>query len=326
MSSLVDARERPSTRERLSSVAGSAADSGLAVWLIVLVVAVLSTWQSDAFLTQRNFSNLLNQFVGLGLATIGQTFVILAGSIDLSVGSMAKLSAVLSGGLIDGQGARVVPVLGLVMALGASVGFANGWLITRLKISPLIVTLGMFSVLRGLAFAYTTVPVGSMSPGVTRFLYFEIWFVPLPFVVLALLAVASSFVLRRSVVGHHVYAVGGDPQVARIAGIRTNRVTLAVMTLCSTFAALAGFFQAARSGVGTPTAGDGLELLTITAVVLGGASLFGGRGRLIGALGGAVLLAIIDNSLNLTGVPAIYKDLVRGVVIVAAVGIFMRKD
>lgn len=326
MTSTTEHLDRPTLRERVAGIAGGAADSGAAVWLIVVLVAVWSTVQSDAFLTVRNFSNLLNQFVGLGVATIGQTFVILAGSIDLSVGSMAKLAAVLSGGLMDGEGARVLPVLALVLLLGAIVGLVNGLLITKLNVSPLIVTLGMFSILRGLAFAYTTVPVGSIPSAVTSFLFFEVVFIPLPFIVFALLAAASAFVLRRTVFGHQVYAVGGDPQVARMAGIRTPRITLAVMMLSSIFAGLAGFFQAARSGVGTPTAGDGLELLTITAVVLGGASLFGGRGRLIGALGGAVLLAIIDNSLNLTGVPSIYKDLVRGIVIVAAVAIFMRKD
>lgn len=326
MTTLVEERQQPTLWGRAVELAGTAAESGLAVWVIVLALGVWSTWQSDVFLTQRNFGNLLTQFVTLGVATIGQTFVILAGSIDLSVGSMAKLAAVLFGGLIDGHGARVVPVTALILGIGAVVGVVNGTLITRLKISPLIATLGMFSILRGAAFAYTTVPVGSMPSGVTGMLYFKVGFVPLPFVVFAMLAVVAAFVLRRTVFGHQVYSVGGDPEIARMGGINTNRTMIAVMVLCSMLAALAGILQAARAGVGTPTAGDGLELATITAVVLGGASLFGGRGRLLGALGGAVLLAVIDNSLNLTGVSAFYKDLVRGVVIVAAVAIFMRKD
>jgi ribose transport system permease protein len=317
---------RPSLRGRAAAVMADVADRGLAVWIVVAVVVVATAVGNELFLTQRNATNLFGQLVPLGLAAIGQTFAVLAGAIDLSVGSMAKLAAVLSGGLIDGQQSRVLPVLLLLVGIGVLVGLVNGLLITRLRVAPFIVTLGMFSLLRGLALSYTTTPAGSVPSPVVRYMYSRIGPFPTPFVIFAILAVAAGWALRNTIFGRRVYAIGGDPEVARMAGIKGDRVIIAVMVLSATFAALAGVMQTLRSGVGSPTAGDGLELASITAVVLGGTSLFGGHGRLIGTIGGVFLLALIDNALNLLGVPSFYKDLVRGAIIIAAVAIFIRKD
>lgn len=317
---------RTKTSGNLKGVLAQAADAGLIVWFVVVAVIIFSAFGSDIFLSQRNLGNAMGQSVTLGLLAIGQTFVILAGAIDLSVGSMAKLAAVLTAGLIDGEPARVVPVIAGVLSLGAVVGFVNGWISTKLRIAPIIVTLGTFSVLEGLAFAYTTVPVGRIPSGLSQTAYSGIGPVPWTFVLLLVMVVAASFVLRGTVFGQSIYAVGGDPQVARRAGIDPSRVTIQAMMICSILAALGGVVTVIRSGVGTPTAGEGLELAAITAVVIGGASLFGGRGRVIGSIGGAVLITLIDNSLNLLGVSTFSKDLVRGFVIVAAVAIFVRKD
>jgi ribose transport system permease protein len=317
---------RPALRHRIAALMTGVADRGLAVWIVVAAVVVVASLGNRLFLTQRNAANLFGQLTTLGLAAVGQMFAVLAGAIDLSVGSMAKLAAVLTAGMINGDASRLLPVIALVLALGAFVGLVNGLLITRLRIAPFIVTLGMFSVLRGLALAYTTTPVGSVPTGVTEFMYSTVGPLPAPFVVFAVLAAAAGWVLRGTVFGRRVYAVGGDPEVARMAGIKGDRVIIAVMVISATFAALAGVMQAARSGVGAPSAGDGLELSAITAVVLGGTSLFGGHGRLVGTLGGVLLVALIDNALNLLGVPSFYKDLVRGMIIVAAVAIFIRKD
>ena len=303
-----------------------AADAGLIVWFVVGALVVFSAMGSDLFLSPRNLGNAMGQMVVLGLLAIGQTFVILVGAIDLSVGSMVKLSAVLTAGLIDGDSSRVVPVVSGVLALGAAVGYVNGWISTRFGITPIITTLGTLSVLEGLAFAYTTVPVGSIPPGLASTAYQGIGPAPYTFLLFLAVAIIAPFVLRRTTFGQRIYAVGGDAQVARRAGIDPKRVTIQAMMICSTLAALAGVVTAIRSGVGTPTAGQGLELAAITAVVVGGASLFGGRGRVLGSIGGAALITLIGNSLNLLGVSSFSKDLVRGMVIVAAVAIFIRKD
>lgn len=320
-------RERSSTGgHRMSAVVADSVDSGAAVWIVVALVAVVTATGSGIFLTQLNISNLLGQMLLLGLAAIGETFAVLAGAIDLSVGSMAKLSALMTPGLVDGNGAMVVPVAALMLLLGVVVGMVNGLLITRLHVNAFIVTLGTFSILRGLALGYSSEPVGAIPTGIVNSMYLGVGPIPGPFLVFVLLAGAAAFVLRRTVFGRRVYAVGGDEEVARMAGINTDRIVLAAMVISATFAALAGVVQGLRTGVGSPTAGDGLELSAITAVVLGGSSLFGGRGRLIGTIGGVFLLALVDNALNLIGVSTFYQDLVRGLVIVVAVAVFIRKD
>ena len=324
--SLAVEQPRPTVWERVSRVVTDAVDSGVAVWIVVAAVAGVSAVGSGIFLTTLNISNLLGQLLMLGFAAIGETFAVLAGAIDLSVGSMAKLTALLTPGLVDGNGGMVVPVVALMLLLGIVVGLINGLLVTRLHVNAFIVTLGMFSILRGIAFGYSTEPVGSIPSGIVNSMYLGIGPLPAPFLVFLLLAVAAAYVLRKTVFGRRVYAVGGDPEAARMAGINTDRIVLAVMVISATFAALAGVVQGLRTGVGSPTAGDGLELSAITAVVLGGSSLFGGRGRLLGTIGGVFLLALVDNALNLVGVSSFYQDLVRGVVIVIAVAVFIRKD
>lgn len=308
------------------SIVARLTDEGLIVWIIASVVVVFSATQSDLFLTSRNAANLFGQLVPLGLVTVGQTFAILAGSIDLSVGATVKLTTLLTAGLIDGHTARVMPVTLLVLGVGASIGAANGLLITRLRVSPFIVTLGTWSVLNGIAFAYSVTPVGSIPSSMVNLAFTTIGPFPLPFLSFAALAIMSGWVLRNTVFGSHVYAVGGDPIVARRGGIEQGPVFMRVMIVCSVFAAMAGIMQATRAGVGTPSAGNGLELASITAVVLGGISIFGGRGRMRGAVGGAFLLALIGNSLNILGVSSVATRLVRALVILGAVAVVTRKE
>jgi ribose transport system permease protein len=322
----VTAEEVRGTRIKLPRVLSDAVDSGLAVWIIVALVMVASAVTSDIFLTQLNISNLLGQMLMLGFAAMGETVAVLAGSIDLSVGSMAKLTALLTPGLVKGNAALVLPVVGLMVLLGALVGLINGLLITRLRVHPFIVTLGMFSILRGLAFGYSTEPKGEIPTSIVNSMYLGVGPLPGPFILFVVIAVLVAFVLQRTTFGKRIYAVGGDREIARMAGINTDRTLVAVMVISATFAALAGVMQGLRTGVGSPTAAEGLELSAITAVVIGGSSLFGGRGRLIGTLGGVFLLALVDNALNLTGVSSFYQDLVRGLVIVIAVAVFIRKD
>jgi ribose transport system permease protein len=313
-------------RGRAAKALADVVDSGTAVWIIVAVTVFVSAVTSDIFLTQLNISNLLGQLLVLGFAALGETVAVLAGSIDLSVGSMAKLTALLTPGLVDGNGGLVLPVAALMLFVGALVGLFNGLLVTRLRVHPFIVTLGTFSVLRGLAFGYSTEPTGAIPTGIVNAMYLGIGPLPGPFILFAVLATVVGFVLQKTVWGKRVYAVGGDRNIARMAGIDTDRVIVAVMIVSATLAALAGVVQGLRTGVGSPTAAEGLELSAITAVVIGGTSLFGGRGRVLGTIGGVFLLALVDNALNLTGVSSFYQDLVRGLVIVIAVAVFVRKE
>ena len=315
---------RPSAARRALAAAGS---NGAVVWAVCAVLAVaLAVARPAVFLGQENLANLLSQTVVLALVAVGQMFVVLTGGIDLSVGSVATLTAVLTAGLIDGYPIRVMPVLIGVLVVGAVVGAFHGLLVTRARMVPFVVTLGTFYLVQGVAYAYTSTPVGAIPNDLAGFVILTLG--PLPVIFLAVLVIAGvlTWVLARTRFGRHVYATGGDPAIARSAGINTGRITVACYVLCSVLAALAGFVLASKATVGTPSAGSGLELSAITAVVLGGASLFGGRGRLTGTAGGVLLLALVENAFTLMHVSSFYQDLVRGAVIVAAVAVFSRKD
>lgn len=301
--------------------------NGLAVWLIVVaLVAVLVVRRGGNFLSEQNIANLLSQSVTLGLIALGQTLVIIAGGIDLSVGSLASLTTVLAAGMINGHSGYVIPVLLLMMALGGGVGVAHGYFVTRAGIAPFIVTLATYFILQGLGFAYTTIPVGSMPVGVSNFFFSQIGPIPWIFVILVAVGLLLAVILARTSFGRHLYAVGGNPTIARAAGINVARVTTASYVISGVLAAVVGFLLAARAGLGAPSAGSGLELVAIATVVLGGASLAGGRGRLLGTAGGVALLSLVQNAFIQLSISSYYQTLVLGAVIVAAVAIFIGRD
>jgi len=301
--------------------------NGLAVWLIVgALFAVLVIHRGSEFLSQQNVANVLSQSVVLALVAFGQTFVVISGGIDLSVGSLASLTAVLAAGMINGRSSYVVPVFLLMLAIGVGVGVGHGYFVIRAGIAPFIVTLATYFILQGVGFAYTTIPVGSMPIGVSDFFYSHIGPIPWIFVITVAIGVLLAGLLARTRFGRHVYAVGGNPSVARAVGINVGLVTTACYVISGVLAAGAGFLLAARAGLGAPSAGSGLELSAIATVVLGGASLAGGRGRLLGTAGGVALLALIQNSFTQLSISSYYQTLVLGAVIVAAVAIFVRRD
>jgi ribose transport system permease protein len=228
--------------------------------------------------------------------------------------------------MINGRSGYVVPVLLLMLAIGAGVGVAHGYFVVRAGIAPFIVTLATYFILQGLGFAYTTIPVGLMPIGLSDFFYSHIGPIPWIFVITVAIGVLLAGVLARMRFGRHVYAVGGNPSVARAVGINVGLVTTACYVISGVLAAGAGFLLAARAGLGAPSAGAGLELSAIATVVLGGASLAGGRGRLLGTAGGIALLALIQNSFTQLSISSYYQTLVLGAVIVAAVAIFVRRD
>jgi ribose transport system permease protein len=308
-------------KERISS----AFTDGIAVWIMVGVLAMLATVYSDSFLTIKNVPNVLGQAVPLIIITVGMFIAIIAGQIDLSVAAVVKLTAVLVSGIGDGDGGKFVGAVALAFAIGIGVGLFNSLLVVKLKIPAFIATLGTFSIIEGLVLAYTIKGVGSIPTPVVTSLYGNIGPVPYSMLVLVLLLAAVGLWLRRSRMGLHLYAVGGDIEVARRSGVRSGPVITTSLVACSVFAVLAGLVQVSRAGVGAPTTGDGMELLAITAVVIGGASLMGGRGRLLGAVGGAVLLALIDNALNMVGISQYTQGLFRGAIIVAAITVFVTK-
>ncbi len=297
----------------------------LIVYGLILALGIYGTLNSDRFLTDRNLLNIFRQSVFIGTAAIGQTLVILSGGIDLSVGSMVKVSVLVSALLMNGQPENIGVAVVATLGLGVVVGAAHAFLITRLKVAPFIVTLGTYSILRGIAYTISTTPIGRAAPPVVQFYDLKVGPVYALIVAFFVLLVVLMFVLRRTRFGRYIYAVGGNEQVARLSGIPVNRVKYGVYILCSVLAALTGLFALSRSGVGDPNIGDGLELETISAVVIGGTSLFGGRGGLIGTLGGVLLLGLIGNLLVVLNVNQWLRDLIEGAIIVIAVALYKQK-
>ncbi len=300
--------------------------------LLVLVIGA-SIYAKDRFLNDRNIFNVLRQASFLGTVALGQMLVILTGGIDLSVGSVVKLSLLVSAlwmSTRSGNSWIAAPentwlaVVG-TLGLGALIGFVHALLITRLRIAPFIVTLGSYSILRGVAYAISTGPVGKATPEVLRLYDLRVGPVPVLVIFFAVLMLLTIFMLRRTPFGRYIYAVGGSEQVARLSGIPVNRVKFGVYILCSMLAALTGLMSLSRYGVGDPVIGDGLELESITAVVLGGTSLFGGQGGMIGTFGGVLLLGLVTNLLVVLNVNQWLRDLIQGIIIVAAVALYKQK-
>jgi ribose/xylose/arabinose/galactoside ABC-type transport system permease subunit len=297
----------------------------LIVYGLIVAAMMAGALSSGRFLTDRNLLNVLRQAAFLGVVSIGQTLVILSGGIDLSVGSLVKLSVLVAAILMDGKSENMPLAIAATLALGVVVGSAHAFLITRFNIVPFIVTLGSYTILRGIAFYVSTTPVGKASPEILAFYDLKIGPVYLLIVIFLGLLLLAAFALRRTRFGRYVLAVGGSEEVARLSGIRVSRIKTGVYVLCSLLAALTGLFFLSRSGVGDPVTGDGLELQTITAVILGGTSLFGGRGGMIGTLGGVLLLGLTGNLLVVLNVNQWIRDLIQGAVIVTAVALYKQK-
>ena len=297
----------------------------LIVYSLILILAIYASLSSPNFLTDRNIFNVLRTAAFLGTVATAQTFVIISGGIDLSVGSVIKLSVLMSAILMNGKPENIGVAVVATLGMGAVVGLINGLLTTKVRIAPFIVTLGAYSILRGIAYTVATTPVGRAAPGFLRLYDVRIGPAPLLVFFLALLILAGTFVLWRTAFGRYIYAIGGNDQVARLSGIRVDRVKIGVYVLCSTLAALTSLLYLARAGVGDPVTGEGAELQAITAVILGGTSLFGGQGGLIGTLGGVLLMGLTNNILVILNISSWYQDLIQGLVIVGAVALYKQK-
>lgn len=300
---------------------------GGAVWVIVAVlVAWLTVVRAGGFWSQGNLAALLSGAVVLGLVALGQHLVVLTGGIDLSVGSLVTLTSLLTAVLINGYPIRTVPVILAVVVLGAMMGAVNGLLVSIAKMPPFIVTLGMLYLVSGVALTISPTPDGQVTSALTGFATQTFGPIPAPFLILAAAIAVVWALLTRTAWGKHVFAVGGDQHAARAAGVGATGVLMRAYIAAGTLAGIAGVLLAARTAIGSPTAGNGLELSAITAVVIGGTSLLGGRGSLLGTMGGVALLSLITNSITLLQFPSTMTDLIRGLIIIAAVAVFVVKQ
>jgi ribose transport system permease protein len=303
-------------------------DSTNGVWLalgVTLIVGgILVATDGGSLFGQNSTVSLLQRAAGLGIVAVGQTFTILAGSLDLSVAYVISLTSLIAAETMANSNGRVLPAILAVLAVSAAIGLVNGLLITKLRINAFIATLGVGLLIKGYLEQGYAGPAGQVPVSFQHLGYDRIGPVPVAFVLFIAVAAVAWVVINRSRYGHHLIATGGDLDVARLSGVRTDLVLIRTHVICSICAGIAGLYLASRLGAGAPRVGaeGGYDLESIAAVVLGGTVLAGGRGGVAGTVGGVLLLAVIDGIFNQLAVDPFFKQVIRGVVIVAAVAIY----
>jgi len=296
----------------------------IALIAVIVIGAILVGTVGRNFFSPGNIRDILTGMSVLGLVAIGQTLVILGASLDLSVVHVVSLASLIAATTMAGSPGNIAPAVALTLGVAAVIGLANGLIVTKLKVNGFIATLGVGLILKGYLDTQYQGTAGVVPREFQLLGATGIGPVPVSTIVMLALAVVVWFLLTRTRTGNHLYAVGGDLQVSRLSGLRTSTPLIVAHIVCSVFAGLAGLLLASRSGVGNPIAGTqgGYDLLSIAAVVLGGTLLMGGKGSIWGTIGGVAIFAVVDNVMSVMQVNPFLKDVVRGVVIVAAVAVY----
>lgn len=285
-----------------------------------LLICFLLSLATPHFFSLQNMTIVLRQVSINGVLAIGVTFVIITGGIDLSLGSVVALAGVVAALFAHpGEHILLVPIA-LAVLVGVGIGGLNGLAVTKGKVAPFIVTLGMMTIARGLALVFSDGrPVTNLSDGFNAIGGGNFMGIPVPILIFASVIVFASVLLNQTRLGRYMFAVGGNEKAAYASGIRVNRVKVVAYMICSGFAGLAGIILASRITTGQPNAGIAYELDAIAAVVIGGTSLSGGTGSIGGTVLGVLLIGVINNGLDLLNVSSYYQQIIKGVIIIAAV-------
>lgn len=291
--------------------------------LMLLIFSGMIALLNDRFLTISNLTNVFRQSSINAVIAAGMTFVILTGGIDLAVGSILAISsAVCANMLMSGMG--IVPSVIAALVVGAVAGCASGLIITKGKVQPFIATLVMMTFLRGATLVYTNgIPLTVGKAKSADAFYFlgngNVMGLPIPILLTIVVFGIAYYVLTQMKIGRYVYAVGGSEEASRLSGLNTDRIKIFVYTVSGLLAALAGIIVTSRLSSAQPTAGTGYELDAIAAVVLGGTSLVGGKGRIMGTVVGVLIIGILNNALNLMDISSYYQMIAKAAVILLAV-------
>ncbi|WP_034536907.1 ABC transporter permease [Carnobacterium inhibens] len=289
--------------------------------LALIVLVILVSIVNPSFIAPTNLLNLLRQVSTNALIAFGMTFVIITGGIDLSVGSTLALSSALMAGTIA---AGMDPLLAMILSLvvGTVFGAVNGLLITKGNMAPFIATLATMTIYRGLTLVYTN---GNPITGIGDSFIFKfvgrgyLFGIPFPVVLMIVSFILLYILLHKMTFGRKTFAIGGNEKASFIAGIKNDRIKIGIYALSGLMASLAGIIITSRLDSAQPTAGTSYEMDAIASVVLGGTSLSGGRGRLVGTLIGALIIGTLNNGMNLLGISSFYQQVVKGIVIIIAV-------
>jgi ribose/xylose/arabinose/galactoside ABC-type transport system permease subunit len=320
-------------RERNAAAAGRRpwyrrlAEPGVLVWVILAALIVFCVAASPLFLQAENLGNVfLVQPIGLGLASLGQAIVVIAGGIDLSVGSVVSLLSSLAAGLYRAQpGIHPALMALLLIGLGALAGAVNGGIVVGLRVPPFMATLATMSLFQGAVLFYAPRTIGGV-PASYRFISDgHVAGVPFSIILFIVVMAACMYLMRRNRLGRHIYAVGSDPFVSQISGIPVRRVRFLAYLICGILVGIAAMFMTARFGGGGPKVGVGYELDSITAVVIGGVSLAGGAGSMLSTFAGVLIIGVFYNIMNLLSVNAYFQIVLKGVVLIIAVSFYAKR-
>lgn len=298
--------------------------AALGPFVALAVACFFFATRTDRFLTGENLSLILQQVMVVGVIAIGQTLIILTAGVDLSCGTVMALGGIVMTKLAAEQGLPVPVAIGAGLATTTLLGAVNGLLVSAIKLPPFIVTLGTLNIAFAITQLYSQAQTVTELPASMTLLggTFRVGGTAVVYGVVLMLALYALiwYVLRGTASGRHVYAVGNNPEAARLTGIPTHRVLLGVYVSAGLLYGIASLLSVARTGVGDPNAGQTENLDAITAVVLGGTSLFGGRGAVFGSLVGALIVGVFRNGLTLMGVSSVYQILITGILVILAVG------
>lgn len=291
------------------------------IFLVLLAVFLFFSFMSPAFFTSGNLLNVARQVSMIGIASVGMTFVMLTGGIDLSVGSQITFVNIFCAYLMVHLKVHPVLAVVIVLAITSCVGYVIGWLVSELRMPPFIATLGFMNILSGIAFIISGgLPIFGFPKGFSIIGQGYVGFIPIPVIIMVFIVGLGSFILNRTYHGRYFYAVGGNEEAAALSGIDVKLTKKMVYTLCGVFSGLAGVIMLSRTNSGQPTTGKGFEFDVIIAVVLGGVSTMGGAGMLSGAIAGVLIMGILGNGMILLNIGEFYQIVIKGTVLLLAVG------
>lgn len=291
------------------------------IFFALVILIMFFAFSEKSFLKINNIFNILRQVSIVGVCAVGMTFVILTGGMDLSVGSVIGVSAV-SASLIMASGIHPIVAVVVSLAIGALVGFINAFFINKVEIAPIIMTLGMMTILRGVAYIISGgLPVYGVPEAFTFIGQGYITVIPVPVLFMVIAFAVGYFTLNKTVFGRSVYGIGGNQEASRLSGVNVKKVIYKVYMLAGMLYAIAGLILLARVNSGQPKAGDGYEMDVITACVLGGISVSGGEGRMSGVIIGVLLMGTLANGMVILNVPEFWQWVVKGSVLILAVSI-----
>lgn len=302
----------------------------LSILIALIGMLIIFGCMSNVFFSVENVINVLRQASTSMIVAVGMTFVLILGGIDLSIGSISCLTGMLAAGMMVGYGGgAVMPVGGavvLAVLVGVAFGVINGVVITALKLPPFIVTLATMSTVRGIAYVYTAgVTIANIPQEAIKIGRGYVGAIPIPVIIMLVVVIIAWVMLAYTKFGRHVQAIGGNEECARLSGVKIGRTKILVYTMNGLCAAIAGIILTMRMGSGQPTLAEGMEMDAITAAVLGGTSISGGKGSILGTIIGCIFLTFMTNGFNMVGISSYWQQIFKGIILIVAISLYNSK-